>query len=50
MRSQLEPAALGGSQSAFVGLRSSQGGSRIQLHQIIFEHDFNIWLGADILR
>jgi hypothetical protein len=31
----------------FVGLGSSQGCVRIQLHQIIFEHAFNIWLDAD---
>ena len=42
MRGNLEPADLGGDQGVFVGLRSSQGASRIQLHQISFEHTFNI--------
>jgi hypothetical protein len=50
MRSDLESADLGGDQGVFVGLGCSQGFGGIQLDQIIFEHAFNIWLEADILR
>jgi hypothetical protein len=50
MGGDLESADLGGDQGVFVGLGCSQGGCGIQLDQIIFEHAFNIWLKADILR
>ena len=42
MRSDLESSGFGGDQGVFVGLRGGQGAGRIQLHQIIFEHTFNI--------
>jgi hypothetical protein len=43
----VQPAELGGDQGMFVGLGSSQSRRGIQLHQLIFEHSFNIWLGTD---
>ena len=42
MSRDLQSADLGGDQGVFVGLGSSQGASRIQLHQNSFEHTFNI--------
>jgi hypothetical protein len=44
----MEPAGFGKDQGVFVGLRSRQGAGGIQLDQFIFEHPFNIWVGADI--
>jgi hypothetical protein len=38
----LEPAGFGGGEGVFVGLGCGEGVVRIQLHQIIFEHAFNI--------
>ena len=38
----VQPADLGGDQGVFVGLGRGEGVRRIQLHQIIFEHTFNI--------
>ncbi len=38
----VESAGFGGDQVVFVGLSSGQGAGLIQLHQIIFEHTFNI--------
>ena len=37
-----QPAGLGCDQDVFIGLRSGEGFCRIQLHQLIFEHPFNI--------
>ena len=42
----LQPPSFGGDQGVFVSLGSCQGAGDIQLHQIIFEHTFNIWLSA----
>ena len=42
-----EPAGFGGDQGVFVSLRRGQRCGRIQLHQIIFEHAFNILLRSD---
>ena len=42
MGSNLEPSGLGGDQGVFVGLSCGEGAGGIQLHQIIFEHTFNI--------
>jgi hypothetical protein len=42
VRGDLESPGFGGDQGVFVGLGSGQGAGRIQLHQIIFEHTFNI--------
>ena len=47
MRGDLQAANFGGDQGVFVGLGSGQGAGRIQLHQIIFEHAFNIWPKGD---
>ena len=47
MGSDAEAAGFGGDQGVFVSLRSSQGCGPIQLHQIIFEHAFNITGEAD---
>ena len=47
VRGEVEAAGFGGDQSVFVGFRGSQSLRGIQLHQIIFEHTFNIWLDAD---
>jgi hypothetical protein len=49
MGSNLQPSGLGGDEGVFVGLRGSQRAGRIQLHQIIFEHTFNIRRTADTL-
>jgi hypothetical protein len=38
----LEAAGFGGDEGVFVGFCCGQGAGRIQLHQIIFEHAFNI--------
>ena len=46
MRRDLQPPSFGDDQGVFVGLRSSEGACRIQLSQLIFEHAFNIRLGA----
>ena len=46
MRRDLQPPRFGGDQGVFVSLRSSEGACRIQLSQLIFEHTFNIRLGA----
>ena len=43
----LEPPDLGGDQGVFVGLSGGEGASGIQLHQIIFEHTFNIPVEVD---
>ena len=48
--SDAEAAGFGGDQGVFVGLGGSQGCGPIQLHQIIFEHAFNIRGNADIRR
>jgi hypothetical protein len=45
----LQPPSFGGDQGVFVGLGSSEGAGRVQLHQTIFEHTFNILLGAGTL-
>jgi hypothetical protein len=50
MGGDLESADFGGDQGVFVGLGGGQGLPGIQLHQIIFEHTFNIRLKADIPR
>jgi hypothetical protein len=42
MRSDVKSAGFGGDQGVFIGLRGGQSLRRIQLHQIIFEHTFNI--------
>ena len=42
MSSNLQPAGFGGDQGVFVGLSRGQGAGRIQPHQFIFEHTFNI--------
>jgi hypothetical protein len=47
MCSDAEAAGFGGDQGVFVGLGGSQGCGPIQLHQIIFEHAFNIRGNAD---
>jgi hypothetical protein len=46
MSRNLKPADLRGDQDVFVGLGGGQGAGRIQLHQIIFEHIFNIRSGG----
>jgi hypothetical protein len=38
----VEATGFGGDQGMFVGFSCGQGVVRIQLHQIIFEHAFNI--------
>jgi len=38
----VEAAGFGGDQGVFVGFCCGQGAVRIQLHQIAFEHAFNI--------
>jgi hypothetical protein len=47
MRGQVQAADLGRGEGAFVRLGGGQGAGRIQLHQIVFEHAFNIWPTAD---
>jgi hypothetical protein len=47
MGRDVEPAGFGKDQGVFVGLGRRQGGGGIQLDQFIFEHAFNIWVGAD---
>ena len=42
MPGDLQPARFGNDQGAFVSLRRAQRGGGIHLHQIIFEHAFNI--------
>ena len=42
MCGDVEAAGFGGDQSVFVGFGCGQSFGRIQLHQIIFEHAFNI--------
>jgi hypothetical protein len=43
VRGKLQPADFGGDEGVFVGLRGSQGGGGVQLHQIlVIEHAFNI--------
>jgi hypothetical protein len=48
MGRDMEPAGFGTDQGVFVGLGRRQGAGGIQLDQFIFEHAFNIWVGADI--
>jgi hypothetical protein len=43
----LQSPGFGGDQDVFVGFGGGEGAGRVQLHQIIFEHRFNIWVGAD---
>ena len=45
----VQPPRFGGDQGVFVGLSRGEGAGCIQLHQIIFEHTFNIWVKADHL-
>ena len=47
MGRDMEPAGFGTDQGVFVGLGRRQGAGGIQLGQFIFEHAFNIWIGAD---
>jgi hypothetical protein len=47
MGGDMEPAGFGTDQGVFVGLGRRQGGGGNQLGQLIFEHAFNIWVGAD---
>ena len=46
----LQPPSFGGDQGVFVSLGSCEGAGGIQLHEIIFEHTFNIWLGSGTPR
>jgi hypothetical protein len=46
MGRDLQAPGFGGDQGVFVGLRGGEGACRIQLSQLIFEHAFNIRLGA----
>jgi hypothetical protein len=42
VRRDLQTSGLGDDQSVFVGLSGGERASRVQLHQIIIEHTFNI--------
>ena len=45
----VQPPHLGDDQGVFVGLGRGKGAGCIQLHQIVFEHTFNISMKADHL-